>query len=193
MGVGVNSVNVANGLTLGRILLVPVVVLALLSRQPGAWAVAAAVFFLAASTDALDGYLARARGSVTNFGKVMDPVADKLLIAAALVALVSLGRLGAWVAVAVIARELAVSGLRIAAGRQGTIISASSLGKAKTMSQVLTVLALILAPDPGAVWVLLLVYVCVGITVVSGIDYFMSYRRRVEAGRRPEGGGAPVG
>jgi CDP-diacylglycerol--glycerol-3-phosphate 3-phosphatidyltransferase len=185
-----NSVNVANGLTVVRILLIPVVVLALLSREPGAWAVAAAVFFLAASTDGLDGYLARARGSVTNFGKVMDPVADKLLIAAALV---SLERLAAWVAVVVIARELAVSGLRIAAGRQGTIISASSLGKAKTMAQVLTVLALILAPDPEATWALVLVFGCVGITVISGIDYFLSYRRRVEGGRRPESGGAPVG
>ncbi len=188
-----NSVNVANGLTVVRILLIPVVVLALLSREPGAWAVAAAVFFLAASTDGLDGYLARARGSVTNFGKVMDPVADKLLIAAALVSLVSLERLAAWVAVIVIARELAVSGLRIAAGRQGTIISASSLGKAKTMAQVLTVLALILAPDPEATWALVLVFGCVGITVISGIDYFLSYRRRVEGGRRPESGGAPVG
>ena len=187
-----NSVNVANGLTVARILLVPVVVVALLSRQHGAWAVAAIAFFLAASTDGLDGYLARARGSVTNFGKVMDPVADKLLIAAALVSLVSLGRLAAWVAVVIVAREFAVSGLRIAAGQQGTIISASSLGKAKTMSQVLIVLALILAPDPEAMWVLVLVYACVGITVISGLDYFLSYRRRVEAGRRPEGGGAPV-
>ncbi len=180
------SMNLPNGLTVVRILLVPVLVYALMVDRPGAWAAAAVVFVVAASTDGLDGYFARSRGTVTNFGKVMDPVADKLLIAAALISLVSLDRVAAWVAVVIIAREFAVSGMRIAAGQQGVIISASGLGKAKTISQVAAVLALIAAPDPEAVWVILLVYGSVAITIVSGVDYFASYRRRIEEGQAAE-------
>ena len=117
--------NLPNVLTLIRILLVPVVVVALLDATPsGSW-LAAGVFALAALTDGLDGYLARSRQSVTNFGKVMDPIADKLLIAAALISLVSLDRLAGWVAMVIIAREFAVSGLRVAAGAQGVVIPAS--------------------------------------------------------------------
>ena len=94
------------------------------------------MFAIAALTDGLDGYIARSRQSVTTFGKVMDPVADKLMIAAALISLVSLERLAAWVAMVIIAREFAVSGLRIAAGQQGVVIPASGLGKVKTIVQV---------------------------------------------------------
>ena len=172
--------NLPNALTLVRILLVPVLVVALTVETAGGSAIAAAVFALAALTDGLDGYVARSRQAVTTFGKVMDPVADKLLIAAALVALVSLDRLAAWVAMVIIAREFAVSGLRIAAGQQGVVIPASLLGKAKTIVQVAAVLALIAAPDPGAVWVSALVYVMVAVTIASGADYFVNFRRRLE-------------
>src|ERR671934_2688097 len=150
--------NLPNALTLVRILLVPVLVVALTVETPGGSTIAAVVFALAALTDGLDGYIARQRHSVTTFGKVMDPVADKLLIAAALVALVSLDRLQPWVAMVIIAREFAVSGLRIAAGQQGVVIPASKLGKAKTIVQVAAVLAPIAASDTGAVSVHLLVY-----------------------------------
>ena len=109
--------NLPNALTAVRILLVPVLVVALLEETPNGSVIAAGVFALAAFTDGLDGYLARARESVTTFGKVMDPIADKLLIAAALIALVSLDRVAAWVAMVIIAREFAVSGLRIAAAQ----------------------------------------------------------------------------
>ena len=109
--------NVPNVLTLLRILLVPVLVVALTEEIPNGPTIAAAVFVIAALTDGLDGYIARSRQSVTTFGKVMDPIADKLLIAAALLALVSLDRVAAWVAMVIIAREFAVSGLRIAAGQ----------------------------------------------------------------------------
>jgi CDP-diacylglycerol---glycerol-3-phosphate 3-phosphatidyltransferase len=111
------------------------------------------VFALAELTDGLDGYVARSRQAVTTFGKVMDPVADKLMIAAALISLVSLDRLEPWVAMVIIAREFAVSGLRIAAGQQGVVIPASRLGKAKTIVQVAAVLALIASSDPGVAWV----------------------------------------
>ena len=122
------------------------------------------MFAIAALTDGLDGYIARSRQSVTTFGKVMDPVADKLMIAAALISLVSLDRLAAWVAMVIIAREFAVSGLRIAAGQQGVVIPASGLGKVKTIVQVVAVLALIAANDPNAAWVQALVYLMVAIT-----------------------------
>src|SRR6201992_1197988 len=125
--------NLPNLLTVIRILLVPVLVVALLDKTGGGALLAAVVFAAASLTDAIDGYLARHRGSVTTFGKLMDPIADKLLIVAALVALVSRGRLEAWVAMVIIAREFAVTVLRAAVGaQQGVVISASSLGKLKT-------------------------------------------------------------
>jgi CDP-diacylglycerol---glycerol-3-phosphate 3-phosphatidyltransferase len=173
--------NLPNALTVARILLVPVVVVALLVESPGGSTIAAVVFAIAALTDGLDGYIARSQQSVTTFGKVMDPVADKLMVAAALIALVSLDRLAAWVAMVIIAREFAVSGLRIAAGQQGVVIPASSLGKLKTIVQVVAVLALIAASDPDDAWVLALVYAMVVVTVVSGVDYFLNFRRKVAA------------
>ena len=145
---GLFPLNLPNALTLVRILLVPVLVVALTVETPGGSTIAAIVFAIAALTDGLDGYIARSRQSVTTFGKVMDPVADKLMIAAALISLVSLERLAAWVAMVIIAREFAVSGLRIAAGQQGVVIPASGLGKVKTIVQVVAVLALIAAKTP---------------------------------------------
>lgn len=181
--------NAPNALTVVRILLVPVVVAVLLEAD-GASALAAAVFAVAASTDGLDGYLARSRRSVTTFGTVMDPIADKLLIIAALVALVGLDRLAAWVAVVIIARELAVSGLRIVAGQQGVVIAASNFGRLKTVSQVVAVLALIAAADPNAAWVLGLTYAAVAITIMSGVDYFLAFRRGEEDRDSQPAGGA---
>jgi CDP-diacylglycerol--glycerol-3-phosphate 3-phosphatidyltransferase len=175
--------NVPNALTVVRILLVPVLVVALLQATPhGSW-VAAAVFALAAVTDTLDGYLARSRRSITTFGKVMDPIADKLLIAAALISLVSLNRVEPWVAMVIIAREFAVSGLRVAAGVQGIVIPASALGKAKTIAQVAAILALIAVHDTNAWWVQALLYLAVAITLASGADYFLNFRRRIEEAR----------
>ena len=172
--------NTPNLLTVLRILLVPVVVVALTEEIPNGDAIAATVFVLAALTDGLDGYIARSRQSVTTFGKVMDPVADKLLVAAALLALVSLDRVSAWVAMVIIAREFAVSGLRMAAAQQGVVIPASRLGKLKTAISLAAVLALIAAPDADAAWVQALVYAMVVVTVISGVDYFMNFRRRVD-------------
>jgi CDP-diacylglycerol--glycerol-3-phosphate 3-phosphatidyltransferase len=173
--------NLPNALTLIRILLVPVLVVALTVETPGGSTIAAIVFAIAAFTDGLDGYIARSRQSITTFGKVMDPVADKLMIAAALISLVSLDRLAAWVAMVIIAREFAVSALRIAAGQQGVVIPASGLGKVKTIVQVVAVLALIAASDPSDAWVQALVYLMVAITIASGADYFLNFRRTVEA------------
>jgi CDP-diacylglycerol---glycerol-3-phosphate 3-phosphatidyltransferase len=176
--------NVPNLLTVVRILLVPVLVVALLEKTSGGDLLAAIVFAVASLTDAIDGYLARTRNSVTTFGKLMDPIADKLLIVAALIALVSLNRLEAWVAMVIIAREFAVTVLRVAVGaQQGVVIAASWLGKFKTAFQVAMVIALIAFHDPRPLWVSLLVYATVLITVLSGADYFFGVSRgRVEPG-----------
>jgi CDP-diacylglycerol--glycerol-3-phosphate 3-phosphatidyltransferase len=171
--------NLPNVLTLLRILAVPVIVVALLDETPNGDALAAGVFALAALTDGLDGYFARSRDAVTTFGKLMDPLADKLLIVAALVSLVSLDRLSAWVAMVIIARELAVTGLRAVAAERGVVISASWLGKLKTILQVAAVFALI-AADPAPVAVDVLVYVAVAVTLISGADYFLGLRRRLD-------------
>jgi CDP-diacylglycerol---glycerol-3-phosphate 3-phosphatidyltransferase len=171
--------NLPNALTLLRILAVPVVVVALLGETPNGDALAAAVFALAAATDGLDGYFARSRGAVTTFGKLMDPLADKLLVTAALVSLVSLDRLEAWVAMVIIAREIAVTGLRAIAAERGIVIAASWLGKVKTVLQIAAVIALI-ATNPAPVWVDILVYVALAVTVLSGADYFFGLRRRIE-------------
>jgi len=160
---------------------VPVLVVALLDKTGHGDLLAAIVFAVASITDAVDGYLARARGSVTTFGKLMDPIADKLLIVAALISLVSLGRLEAWVAMVIIAREFAVTVLRVAVGtQQGVVISASGLGKLKTATQVAMVMVLI-AVGSRPVWVSALVYLTVLVTVFSGADYFFGLRRRSQS------------
>jgi CDP-diacylglycerol---glycerol-3-phosphate 3-phosphatidyltransferase len=183
--------NVPNVLTVVRILLVPVLVVALLEKTGGGDLLAAIVFAVASLTDALDGKLARLRNSVTTFGKLMDPIADKLLIIAALVALVSRNRLEAWVAMVIIAREFAVTVLRVAAGtQQGVVISASALGKLKTAAQVAMVMVLI-AFDDRPLWISLLVYATVAITVFSGADYFFGFRRLLREGAGTPRTGAP--
>ena len=180
------ELNAANVLTVFRMLLVPVLVAVLLSTLPEADLLAAIVFVIASTTDALDGWIARRRKEVTTFGKLMDPLADKLLITAALVSLVALYRLDAWVAMVIIAREFAVTGLRMLAVEQGHVIPASIWGKLKTTTQVAMVLALIWADRPAA-WVDGLVYFTVAITVLSGADYFFGLRRLLaaESARQP--------
>jgi CDP-diacylglycerol--glycerol-3-phosphate 3-phosphatidyltransferase len=176
--------NLPNVLTVVRILLVPVLIVALLDKTGGGDLLAAIVFAVASLTDAIDGYLARSRNWVTTFGKLMDPIADKLLIVAALISLVSLNRLEAWVAMVIIAREFAVTVLRVAAGtQQGVVISASVLGKLKTAIQVAMVMVLI-AVDGRPLWVSVLVYATVVVTVLSGADYFFGLRRHLVAGGR---------
>jgi CDP-diacylglycerol--glycerol-3-phosphate 3-phosphatidyltransferase len=175
--------NVPNVLTMLRILLVPVLVVALLDKTPSGDLLAAIVFAVASFTDAIDGYLARSRNSITNFGKLMDPLADKLLITAALVALVSLSRLEAWVAMVIIAREMAVTILRMGATQQGVVAAANPLGKLKTVVQVATIIALI-ASKSRPLWLDLMVYATVLVTVVSGVDFVFGLRRRLGEAER---------
>ena len=176
--------TVPNLLTVFRILLVPVLAAVLLNEVPGGDAVAAGIFVLASVTDVADGYLARRNDDVTTFGKLMDPLADKLLVTAALVSLVALDRLEAWVAMVIIAREFAVTGLRQLAMEQGHVVSASGWGKIKTALQIAMVLALIVLDDRTAA-VDVLVYVTVAVTVLSGADYFFGLRRLLSDRPRP--------
>jgi CDP-diacylglycerol---glycerol-3-phosphate 3-phosphatidyltransferase len=171
--------NLPNFLTVLRIMLVPVLVVALLGNTPSGDVLAAVVFVLASLTDFVDGYLARSRGSVTTFGKLMDPLADKLLIVAALLALVSLNRLAAWVAMVIIAREFAVTVLRMGATQAGVVMGASMSGKIKTCLQIVTILAVI-AVHGQPLWASLLIYLTVVVTVLSGLDYCFGLRRQLQ-------------
>ncbi len=178
MAITVFPLNLPNVLTVLRIMLVPVLVVALLGNTQEGDVLAAIVFALASATDFVDGYLARSRQSVTTFGKLMDPLADKLLIVAALIALVSLNRLEAWVAMVIITRELAVTVLRLGATQAGVVMAASMLGKLKTCMQIALILALI-AVHGQPLWVSLLLYATVLVTIVSGLDFFFGLRRRL--------------
>ena len=187
--------NAPNALTVLRILLVPVLVVALLTETDRGDVLAAAVFAVASLTDAVDGWLARRSNLITTFGKLMDPIADKLLILAALLALVSLQRVEAWVAMVIIAREFAVTATRMAATQQGVVVAAAGWGKAKTVVQVACVFLLI-AVNGSPTWLELLVYATVAITLISGVDYFLGLRRVLrehderQARQAESGGGA---
>ncbi len=168
--------SVPNLLTVFRIFLVPVLIAAMLSSWEHGDLLAAGVFIVASATDALDGWIARRKDITSNFGKLVDPLADKLLVTAALVSLVQLDRLEAWVAMVIIAREFAVTGLRQLAMEQGgDVVAASVWGKLKTILQVVMILLLI-AIEPANLLVDVVVYATVIVTVLSGADYFFGLR-----------------
>lgn len=168
--------NLPNSLTIVRILLVPAMAVALLSESRTGDLIAGITFALASATDYVDGYLARRRDSITSFGKLMDPIADKLLVVTALFCLVSLDRLALWVALVIVLRELGVTVSRMLLSTKGNVVAAAQLGKLKTVMQVLAILLLI-AFNPAPAWVDAIVYLAVLLTIVSGIDYVLSLRR----------------
>ncbi len=171
--------NLPIGLTLVRIVLVPLVMVFLISSSRVHVLIAAAIFIAASLTDWLDGLIARRRNQVTTLGKLLDPVADKLLVAAALISLVQINKVPAWMVVVIIGREFAVTGLRGIAASVGTVVPASVLAKYKTFIQYVAITLLILEKgvppeyvpfywlSDAALWVALV------LTVVSGIDYFI--------------------
>lgn len=181
--------NLANAITIARIFLIPVFLVLLLSGIPYPYGdfAAAAVFILAAATDKLDGYVARRNKQITTLGQFLDPLADKLLIAAALIALVSQDRIAAWVAMVIIAREIAVSVLRTVGISQGVSIPADRYGKLKTVLQIVYVVYVIVPTEDIArfihlppSWALIiqgiLAVVVVIVTVASGVRYFLNAR-----------------
>jgi CDP-diacylglycerol---glycerol-3-phosphate 3-phosphatidyltransferase len=170
--------NLPNVLTLSRIAFVPLMLVLLLGEEAGPLPAAAAVFGAAALTDAADGHIARSRGLVTTFGRIADPLADKLLVGAALASLVAIDRLALWIALVIGAREASVALLRWHAGRQDIVLHVSQLGKAKTCFQMTAIAALMVVPDPEALWVTALLMAVVGLTVVSGLQYALEYARQ---------------
>lgn len=160
--------NLPNLITMSRILLVPVFAFLTLIYPPGLNIPATLVFLLAALTDGLDGYLARSRQEVTRFGQLIDPIADKLLVTAALLALLELGQINTWVALVILGREFSVSGLRMLAAAEGRVIAASKWGKLKTTVQIAAITAFLL----GISWAPFLMWIAVIVTILSGVDYF---------------------
>ena len=184
-----SQLNLANAITIARILLIPVFLVLLLSGipQPYGDIAAAAVFILAAATDKLDGYVARRNKQITTLGQFLDPLADKLLIAAALIALVSQGRIVAWVAMLIIGREIAVSVLRIVGVSQGVSIPADKYGKLKTVLQIVYVVYVLVptediaelihvSTDVATIIQWILAGVVVIVTLASGVRYFLNAR-----------------
>ena len=142
--------NLANKLTMLRIFLVPLFLIFIAIKNiPYGTFIATFIFIIASLTDQLDGYIARSRNQITNFGKFMDPLADKLLVTAALISLVELQVIPAWATVVIIAREFAVSGLRTIAAAEGKIIAASTWGKAKTVTQIAAIISLLIQVNVG--------------------------------------------
>jgi CDP-diacylglycerol--glycerol-3-phosphate 3-phosphatidyltransferase len=177
--------NLPNTLTVARIFLVPIVVVVLLTVEIRTWAFWGASLFLAAAlTDLLDGYLARRRKQVTTLGRLLDPIADKLLVSSALVSLVQLQIAPAWMVVIIIAREFAVSGLRSIAAHEGFSIGVSTLGKGKMVTQVAAVVGLILGHKYGG-WVqhtaTVLLWAVVLFALVSMVQYFREFWSKLDS------------
>jgi nicotinamide-nucleotide amidase len=191
--------NPANIVTISRMVLIPVFLLVLLADWPKWFSappivyalrpwIAAAVFGVLAATDGVDGYLARSRGEVTTFGKFLDPLADKLLVTAALLALIEMRVLPAWIALVIISREFIVSGLRMVASAEGTVIAASWYGKLKTVLQIVAIIMFIVKDSllikglgaQVALWVQIAAWTVMGaavvMTIVSMVDYFIHAR-----------------
>ncbi|WP_054949828.1 CDP-diacylglycerol--glycerol-3-phosphate 3-phosphatidyltransferase [Numidum massiliense] len=180
--------NLPNKITLSRIVLIPVIIVFLSvpfdfgkvefagSVVTVSELVAVIVFIIAASTDGLDGYIARKHKLVTTLGKLLDPLADKLLLTAALVSLVEMQRIDAWIVIVIISREFAVTGLRLIAIENGRVIAASKLAKWKTTIQIVAVISLMLNNFPFSIFSIpfsqIAIWAAVVITVWSGIDYF---------------------
>lgn len=179
--------NVPIALTLVRIVLVPLLMVFLISSERVNVLIAAIIFVAASLTDWLDGLIARRTNQVTKLGTLLDPVADKLLVAAALVSLVHVDRVEVWVAVVIIGRELAVTGLRGVALSMGILVPASRLGKWKTVTQYIALTLLIAERGvPSELWGLfhgaasLTLWIALGVTVVSGAHYFYGFFLRTE-------------
>ena len=172
-----SALNLPNLLSISRVFLVPVVMVFLTLRTQFGFIegvrigdlLAGVIFIIASLTDAADGYIARKRGIVTNLGKFIDPLADKIMVVAVLVALVDLHRVPAWMVVVIISREFIVTGLRMIAASEGVVIAASKGGKLKTVSQIIGIILLIFNL-PGCLAVM---WVAMVLTIWSGGDYLV--------------------
>lgn len=169
--------NTANYITVFRIVLVPFFIWALQHNDPWTDLVAMILFVVACLSDAVDGYIARKYHLVSNFGKIMDPLADKVLVLSAVVVLVGLGEVKSWVAVVILARELAVTSLRSVAAAEGKVIAADFSGKVKTFVQMVALFFLMTPWGRQGTFHEVLVWGMVLVTLWSGVDYFVKNRR----------------
>lgn len=174
---GSTNLNLPNKITLARIFIVPLIVVFLI--RPSGWSstIAGALFIIASLTDWLDGHLARSRNQVTDLGKMLDPIADKILVAAGLIPLVALGRVHVWMAVVLLGREFAVTGLRFISLSEGLSIPSSRMGKYKTVLQVVAIAMLILHYKVlyFQFFGMLILWAALIVTVISGAEYFIHY------------------
>ena len=166
--------NTANKLTLSRVIMIPLFLVVLYLGFPNSQYVALAIFILASITDFVDGYIARHCNQVTDFGKFMDPLADKLLVMAAMLWFVETGRFPAWALLIVIAREFAVTALRLIAVERGRVIAAAWSGKIKTASTMVGICVMFVFPNPVVYTVVMAVIVLT--TLYSGVEYFIKNR-----------------
>ena len=166
--------NIANKLTVFRVVLVPFFVLFVLTdfTEYNRW-IAFAIFCIATITDKLDGTIAKKYNMVTNFGKFMDPIADKLLISSALICLCSLGEIPAWVIIIIIAREFVISGIRLVASDNGVTIAASWWGKLKTISQMTMIIIILMDIEKLSLLCDIVMYISLALTIISMIDYLI--------------------
>ena len=177
--------NLPNKLTILRVIMIPFFLIALLVEgiPAGKW-IALAIFILASFTDMLDGQIARKYNLITNFGKFMDPLADKLLVSAALIALIPLGKIPAWVVIVIISREFIISGFRLIASDNGVVIAASYWGKIKTVTQMVMIV-LLLADFSNPVMDILetvFIYLALALTVISLVDYLIKNKNVLKDG-----------
>lgn len=168
------SMNLPNKLTIFRVILIPVFIIALMSGiipEPVNRYVGVVIFCVASFTDYLDGHIARKYNLVTNFGKFMDPLADKLLVSSALICMIELGFLPAWIVIIIISREFIITGFRLIAAEGGLVIAASWWGKIKTVTQMLMIILVLLGV--GGIIGNILIILATVFTVISGIDYIV--------------------
>ena len=178
--------NLPNKLTVLRVLLIPFFVVALLAgggEIPMMRYLAAAIFIVASLTDLLDGKIARKYNLVTNFGKVMDPLADKLLVCAALICLVELGQIPAWMVIVIVSREFTISGFRLVAAEQGIVIAASYWGKFKTTFQMIAVILMIVNLEVLGMVTKAFVWIALILTIVSLVDYVAKNHKILTEGK----------
>ncbi|MDD4238274.1 MAG: CDP-diacylglycerol--glycerol-3-phosphate 3-phosphatidyltransferase [Desulfotomaculaceae bacterium] len=172
--------NLPNSLTVARLIMIPLFLVVASMKGLYADYIAAGIFVIAAITDGLDGYLARKKNQITQLGQFLDPVADKILVTAALIILVEMGRLPGWLAIIIVSREIAVTGLRAIAVAQGMVIVPSRLGKIKTVAQIVAIVALLLDNFPFSLinfpFTPIALTFAIVLTVWSGLDYFLAFR-----------------
>lgn len=177
--------NLANKLTMLRILMIPVFIAVLVyskDREIVYRYIALGIFIIASATDALDGYVARRYNMITDFGKLMDPLADKILVSSALIILIELGNISSWVVSIVIAREFIISGIRLIATEKNIIIAASPLGKLKTVSQMLSVILMLLSIEAISFITDISVWLMCILSVVSLLDYIIKNKKVLSLG-----------